>query len=249
MKLPLKGRLWRHPDFIKLWSGETVSQFGTQVTQLALPTVAILLLHAGPFEVGLLAALEFLAFPILGLVAGVWADRLRRRPIMIVADLGRMLALGSIPLAFILNALSLYQLYAVAVITGVFTVFFDVAYQSYLPALVERSNLIEGNTKLEVTRSAAQVAGPAVAGFLIQLVGGARAILVDAISFLISALALMAIRKPEPEPKPSMAEGKAGFFQEMGEGLSVVLAIPSCAASPPVPRRPIWGATCCSRST
>lgn len=226
MKLPIKGRLWHHPDFLKLWTGETVSQFGSQVTLLALPTVAILLLHAGPFEVGLLAALEYLAFPSLGLVAGVWADRLRRRPIMIVADLGRMLALGSIPLAFALNALTLYQLYAVAVISGIFTVFFDVAYQSYLPVLVERSNLIEGNTKLEVSRSAAQVTGPAVAGFLIQVIGGARAILVDAISFLISALALVAIRKPEPEPKPSTAEGKAGFFREMGEGLGVVLKSP-----------------------
>lgn len=226
MKIPITGRLWHHTDFLKLWTGETVSQFGSQVTQLALPTVAILILHAGPFEVGLLAALEYLAFPSLGLVAGVWADRLRRRPIMIVADLGRMLALGSIPLAFVLNALTLYQLYAVAVISGIFTVFFDVAYQSYLPVLVERSNLIEGNTKLEVSRSAAQVTGPAVAGFLIQVIGGARAILVDAISFLISALALVAIRKPEPEPKPSTAEGKAGFFREMGEGLGVVLKSP-----------------------
>src|SRR5256884_2853242 len=170
-----RGKLWRHVDFLKLWTGETVSQFGTQVTFLAVPTVAILILHAGPFQVGLLSALEFLAFPTLGLVAGVYADRLRRRPIMIACDLGRMLALGSIPVAFLLKALTLEQLYLVALLTGIFTVFFDVSYQSYLPVLVDRPNLIEGNTKLEVTRSTAQVAGPAVAGFLLPLLRGGEA--------------------------------------------------------------------------
>src|SRR2546425_10393552 len=176
-----RGKLWRHADFLKLWTGETVSVFGSQVTLLAVPTVAILILHAGPFQVGLLSALEFLAFPTLGLVAGVYADRLRRRPIMIVCDLGRMLALGSIPLAFVLNLLTLEQLYIVALLTGVFTVFFDVSYQSYLPALVDRPNLIEGNTKLEITRSTAQVAGPAVAGLLIQWIGAAKAVAGDAL--------------------------------------------------------------------
>ncbi|TMF88720.1 MAG: MFS transporter, partial [Chloroflexi bacterium] len=101
-----RGRLWRYPDFLKLWAGETVSEFGSQVTLLAVPTVAILALHAGPFQVGVLSALEFLAFPTLGLVAGVYADRLRRRPIMIACDIGRLLALGSIPMAFLLDALT-----------------------------------------------------------------------------------------------------------------------------------------------
>src|SRR2546430_16990500 len=163
----LRGKLWGHPDFLKLWAGESVSVFGSQVTVLAVPTVAILVLHAGPFQVGVLSALEFLAFPTLGLVAGVYADRLRRRPIMIACDIGRRLALGSIPVAFALDALWLHQLYIVALLTGIFTVFFDVSYQSYLPALVNRSNLIEGNTKLEVTRSASQISGPAVGGLLI----------------------------------------------------------------------------------
>src|ERR1700716_1674068 len=136
----LKGRLWRHRDFLKLWTGETVSQFGSQVTFLAVPTVAILILRAGPFQVGVLSGLEFLAFPVLGLVAGVYVDRLRRRPIMIACDLGRLLALGSVPVAFAFNSLSMSQLYAVALLTGVGTVFFDVAYQSYLPALISRSD-------------------------------------------------------------------------------------------------------------
>ena len=222
----LGGRLWRHPDFLKLWLGDTVSQFGSQVTLLAVPTVAILVLHAGPFQVGVLSALEFLAFPTLGLVAGVYADRLRRRPILIVCDLGRMLALGSIPVAFLVNALTLEQLYIVALVTGIFTVFFDVSYQSYLPVLVDRPNLLEGNTKLEISRSVAQVSGPAIAGFLIQWIGGAKAVAVDALSFLVSAVALSTINKPEPQPRPSTASGATGFIPEIKEGLEVVFKNP-----------------------
>ena len=243
-----RGRLWRHPDFLKLWAGETVSEFGSQITLLAVPTVAILILHAGPFQVGMLSALEFLAFPTLGLVAGVYADRLRRRPIMIVCDIGRLLALGSIPIAFLFGRLTLEQLYAVALFTGIFTVFFDVAYQSYLPVLVERPNLIEGNTKLEVTRSASQIAGPAVAGFLIQFIGGARAVAIDAVSFLVSALALALIRKPELEPQPGTAAGKTGFIPEMREGIDVVFKNPilwriaGCTATTNLGSNMIFGA-------
>jgi len=103
----LKGRLWRDGDFMKLWGGQSISELGSQISQLALPTVAILLLGATPFQVGLLTALEFLAFPVLGLVAGVYADRLRRRPLMIACDLARMIALASVPVAFVFNALSM----------------------------------------------------------------------------------------------------------------------------------------------
>ena len=244
----LRGQLWRHPDFLKLWAGETVSEFGSQVTLLAVPTVAILVLHAGPFQVGVLSALEFLAFPTLGLVAGVYADRLRRRPIMIVCDIGRLLALASIPVAFLLNALTLRQLFIVALLTGIFTVFFDVSYQSYLPALVDRANLIEGNTKLEVTRSASQIAGPAVAGLLIQWIGGARAVAVDALSFLASAVALASITTPEPEPRPSIASGATGFIPEMREGIDVVFKSPilwriaGCTATTNLGSNMIFGA-------
>jgi len=244
----LRGKLWRHPDFLKLWAGESVSVFGSQVTVLAVPTVAILILHAGPFQVGILSALEFLAFPTLGLVAGVYADRLRRRPIMIICDIGRALALGSIPVAFLLNLLTLEQLYFVALLTGIFTVFFDVCYQSYLPALVDRPNLIEGNTKLEITRSTAQVAGPAVAGFLIQLIGGAKAVAVDAVSFFLSALALASITKPEPEPRPSTASGASGFIPEMREGIDVVFRNPilwriaACTATTNLGSNMVFGA-------
>ena len=169
---------------------------------------------------GLLGALQFLAFPTLGLFAGVWADRLRRRPIMIACDTVRMLALGSIPAAWLLGDLTMSQLYAVAAVTGVGSVFFDVSYQSYLPGLIDRGDLLEGNSKLEVTRSLAQVAGPGLAGLLIQLFRAANAILADAISYLISVLTLLWIRRPEPEPAPRSE--RAGFFREMGEGIRVV---------------------------
>src|SRR5205814_5039107 len=117
----------------------------------------------------------------------------------------------------LLNLLTLEQLYFVALLTGIFTVFFDVSYQSYLPALVDRPNLLEGNTKLEITRSTAQVAGPAVAGFLIQWIGGAKAVAVDALSFFLSALALASIKKPAPEPQPSTASGTSDVIAELTE--------------------------------
>jgi MFS family permease len=223
----LGGKLWRDGEFLKLWGGQAISEVGSQVSLLALPTVAILVLGASPFQVGLLAACENLAFPVLGLVAGVYVDRLRRRPIMIVCDVGRLLALASVPIAFALNALSMGQLYAVALIVGVGTVFFDVSYQSYLPALIPRADLIEGNTKLQVTGSVAQMAGPALGGLLIQLLGPARAVAADAASFLISVVSLIWIRRPEPSPAPASVSGRRGFFAEMWEGIQVVFGSPT----------------------
>jgi MFS family permease len=216
-------KLWRDGEFLKLWWGQAISELGSQVSALALPTVAILILSATPFQVGLLEACQFLAFPVLGLIAGVYADRLRRRPIMIVCDLLRLVALASVPVAYVLGALTIEQLYIVALLVGVGTVFFDVAYQSYLPAIISRSDLVEGNSKLQVTGSVAQMVGPALAGFLIQLVGAARAVTVDATSFFVSVLSLWWIRRPEPAPKPASGAGRSGFFAEMLEGIRFVL--------------------------
>ena len=216
-------KLWRDGEFLKLWWGQAISEVGSQVSALALPTVAILILSATPFQVGLLEAFQFLAFPVLGLIAGVYADRLRRRPIMIVCDLLRMVALGSVPVAYVLGLLTMEQLYIVALLVGVGTVFFDVAYQSYLPAIISRTDLVEGNSKLQVTGSVAQMVGPALAGFLIQLVGAARAVTVDATSFFVSVLSLWWIRRPEPPPKPATEAGRSGFFSEMLEGIRFVL--------------------------
>jgi MFS family permease len=223
----LGGRLWRNADFMRLWVGQTISEAGTQVSALAVPTVAILLLHASPFQVGLLTALEFLPFPVLGLVAGVYADRLKRRPLMIASDLGRMVALLTIPVAFSFGVLTIEQLYVVGLVVGVFNVFFGISYQSYLPALIDRADLVEGNSKLEVSRSTAQLAGPAIAGFAIQAIGAARAIYLDAASYLVSAASLWLIKKPEPQPAPATASGRTGFWHEMWEGIQVVIHNPT----------------------
>ena len=217
--------LIRHPDFVKLWTAETISQFGTQVSLLALPLIAATVLRVPPFEFALLATFEFLPFILLSLPAGVWVDRLRRRPILILADVGRAIALVSIPVAVLLDALTIWQLYLVGFSIGCLTVFFDVAYQSYLPALVEREDLVEGNSKLEISRSAAQIAGPGTAGILIGLVTAPLAIVLDAISFLASALFLFLIRRPEPRPgpRPLTTNGKAPSMRaEIAEGLRYV---------------------------
>jgi len=205
--------LLRHPDFLKLWTAETVSVFGTQITLLALPIVAAVILEVSPFEFGLLATIEFLPFIFLSLPAGVWVDRLRRRPILIIGDLGRAISLISIPIAYQAGVLSIYQLYAVGFVNGCMTVFFDVAYQSYLPSIVDRDQLVEGNSKLEITRSASQIAGPGLAGVLIGALRAPFAIVLDAASFVVSAIFVFWIRRPEPPierhdeatgPKPSM---------------------------------------------
>lgn len=195
---------------------------GTSVTTLALPTLAILKLHAGPFEVGVLAALPRLPFAVLSLPAGAWIDRVRRRRLMIVSDVGRLLVLGSIPLAAALGALTLVHLYAAALLLGVFTVFFDIAYLAYLPSLIGGDDLLEGNQKLEISYALANVFGPGLAGLLVTAFGAAQAILADAISYLGSAGALLSIRTPEPAPQPSGAT----FRQDLGEGLRFTVGHP-----------------------
>jgi MFS family permease len=216
--------LWRHPDFVRLWSAETVSRFGSQISLLALPLLAITVLHASTFEVGLLTTMEFLPFVLVGLPAGVWVDRLRRRPVLIAGDLGRAVALASIPFAHLLGVLGMPQLYVVALVTGVLTVFFDVAYQSYLPRLVDADQLIEGNAKLEVSSSGASIAGPGLAGVLIQLITAPLAVLADAASFVASAAFIGRIRREEPAPAPASAQ--TGMRLEIAEGLRFVLGHP-----------------------
>ena len=215
--------LWRHQNFMLLWAGQTVSLFGTQITMLALPTIAILLLHATPFEVGVLAAIPWAAYLGLGLFAGVTVDRMPRRIVMMFADIGRAVALGSIPLAFTLGVRSIYHLYLVAAIVGILNVFFEIAYRSYLPTLVEPGELIEGNAKLSLGDGAAQMGGPVLAGFLIELLGAALTIITDAISYLLSALTLLRITARESKKEPVQG---TNVLAEMREGIKLVLRHP-----------------------
>jgi len=214
--------LFRHHDFLKLWSAQSVSQLGTQVTGFALPMVAILWLRASALQVGLLATLQLLPFALIGLPAGVWVDRLPRRPLLIIGDLGRAALLVTIPLAWALGALTLWQLYLVAFGTGVLTVLFDIAWAAYLPALVDRSRLLEGNSRMELTRSGAQMAGPIVAGELIHLVQAPGAIVVDTLSFIGSVVFVSRIRRVEP-PIIRGRGGSARMRDEAREGLRYVL--------------------------
>ena len=218
--------LWRHSEFLKLWTGQTISQFGTQVSQLAIPLAAALVLNASPAQMGLLAAFEFAPFLLLSLFAGVWVDRIYRRPVLIVADVARTALLGSIPLAAFLDVLRIEQLYVVGFLTGVCTVFFDVAYQSYLPVLVSREHLVEGNSKLEVSRSVAQIAGPGIGGALVQLITAPMAVLVDSLSFVASVVSLLLIRQPEPSPVGHDGKNTASIWADLREGLEVVLGNP-----------------------
>jgi MFS family permease len=216
-----RGALWRDGDFLRFWSAQTVSQFGSQVSAIALPFVAILVLKATAFEIAALSAIEFLPFVLFTLPAGVWVDRLRRRLLMIVADWGRALALGSIPVAYSLGWLTLAQLYVVGFIVGSLTVFFDVSYQSYLPSLVSREHLGEGNTKLEFSRAGAQVSGPGLAGLLVSAVTAPYAIVADAVSFIGSALFATSIKKIEP-PQPVPEGGQPRMRTEILAGLRYV---------------------------
>ena len=219
--------LWRHRDFRRLWAGETVSLFGSEVTELALPLVAVLVLEADAGQMGLLAAARFAPFLLVTLPAGAWVDRRRRRPVLIGSNLGRALLVGLVPLLSGLGLLRMGYLYAIAFAVGTLTVLFDVAYQSYLPSLVDREQLVEGNSKLQASASAARVGGPGLGGLLVQLVGAPRALLLDATSYVISAASLLAIRNQEPDPPADRDGGsRAGLRREITEGLAVTYRNP-----------------------
>ena len=214
------GGLWRHRDFVWLWSSQTVSQFGSQVSQLALPLIAIVVLGESAFAVAMLGMVEFLPFLLFSLPAGVWVDRLPRRPMLVAADVVRAVALATVPVAYWLDSLTIWQLYIVGFVVGVGTVFFDVAYQSYLPSLVKRDELSEGNSKLEISRSAAQLGGPGAAGVLIGILTAPVAVVADAISFVVSALLIGRIRATERNP---LAEDRRSLLSELWEGLRYVI--------------------------
>jgi MFS family permease len=212
--------LWANPDFIKLWSAATISVFGTLITRTALPFAAILVLKATPLQVGLLSAMELAPQFLVGLFAGAWADRARRRPLLIAADLGRAALLVTIPAAAVLGWLRIEHLYAVAFLGGLLTVFFDVADQSYLPTLIRRDQLLEGNSRLSATASVAEVGAFGLGGWLVQWLTAPVAILIDAVSFVGSAILIGRIRTPEPPP--ATPTGRQNIWEEIGEGLRTV---------------------------
>jgi len=224
--MAFKGNLWKHKDFLKFWTGDTVTQFTGPITNLAIPTIALQNLNATPLQFGILTALGFVAFPTFGLFVGVWIDRVRRRPVLIAANLVQVVTLASVPFAYVLGQLGLTQLYVVSLIMGTSTLFFDVAYQAYLPSLVNRQDIVEGNQKLQVSASAAEVIGPGVASGLMSIVGAPNSPAADALGTLLSVFTLASIRKPEPKPDPkplhSAAGGQWHFFAEMREGIKVI---------------------------
>ena len=200
-----------------------MSQVGTQVTKLALPGIAVSLLAATPLQMGVLTALETLAFLLVGLPAGAWVDRWRRRRVLVVNDLVRAVALASVPVAWATGQLHLGLLFVVAAVTGTSTVFFDVAYQSYLPALVPRDQIVDGNGKLATSQSVAQVAGPGITGVLLRVVSAPVLIAVDAVSFLASAALIAGIRAPDRVPERT---ARRPLRTEIAEGLSFVVRHP-----------------------
>jgi MFS family permease len=219
-----RGLIRRHQDFRRLWIGETVSQFGSQVSMLAVPLIAVLTLRAGAFQVGVLSAVGYAPFLVFGLLAGAWVDRARRRPVLIAGNLLRATVLAVVPVAAALGVLNLAVLYVVQFAVGLGTLFFDVAYQSYLPALIGREHLVEGNGRMEASRSTAHALGPGIAGYLVQALSAPVAVLADAASFVWSTAWISAIRRREP-PVPVTPQPRA-LTREVGEGLRLVAGHP-----------------------
>ena len=215
----MAGTLWRHRDFMLLWIGQSVSRLGDQFTALALPYVAVKTLQADAGQMGVLAALGTLPFLLFGLLVGVWVDRHRRRPVLILGDVGRGAIVGSIALLIVAGWLRMEVLYLLAFLTGTLTVFFDIAYQAYLPSIVTRAQLVEGNSKLETTNTGAQFVGPSIAGVIIHVLSAAWAMIFDGLTFVGSAIMMIFIRAKETPPDRTL---RRSAFSEAREGVSVV---------------------------
>lgn len=216
--------LWYHRDFLKLWGAQTTSIFGTQLASLAYSLTAVLTLQATPVQLGMLNAVASASAALVGLFAGVIVDRMRRRPLLIGTDLGRGLLAATIPMAFTLGVLHIGQLYIVRFLFGALSILSEVAHMAFLPSLVEREQLLEGNSKLSTTESVASIAGPSLSGALVQLLTAPIAILVDVVSFIFSAFFIWLIRTPEPELK--LTAERRSVRSEIREGLHVVFGNP-----------------------
>lgn len=217
---PAAGGVLANRDFVKLWAGESVSLIGTQVTQFALPLVAILALNATVFEVGVLNALRFVPVIVVAIFAGVWLDRRRRRPVLIACSLSNAVLIAVVPIASATGLLSIGLLYVVTALVGSLAVIFDVGALSYVPFLVERRHLAESNSKLQASFAVAGISGPSLAGLMIGLITAPITLSVDAVSYLFSALGLIAIRRPEPDPE--VPAERISIRRSIGEGFRAV---------------------------
>jgi predicted MFS family arabinose efflux permease len=215
--------IWQQRSFRNLWLGTTVSAFGSEISGVAIPLTAVLLLNATPAQMGLLRAVGTGPALLFGFFAGVWIDRLRRRPILMVADIGRALLLALIPLAASFGGLHLALLYLIAFTVGTLTIFFDIAYLSFVPSLVRADDLLEANVKVNFSLSLAGVLGPGIAGILVQVIAAPFAVAFDALSFLLSALFIRGIARDEP---PAPARSQRNVLAEIGEGLGQVYRHP-----------------------
>jgi len=212
-----RGGLLRSRDFRLLWTGETTSRLGSNITGVAMPLVAVVTLHASAFWVSVLAAAAWIPWLLIGLPAGAWVDRMRRRPLMVACDIGSLLLLASVPVAAWLGVLTLAQLLIVELLVGLAGMFFSIAYRVYLPAVVAREDLPEANAKLQGSESAAQVAGLGAGGLLAGIFGAVSGLLADAVTFLVSALCLLGIRADEP--RPERPAGRRALGSEIKEGV------------------------------
>ncbi|WP_020663298.1 MFS transporter [Amycolatopsis benzoatilytica] len=210
------------PDFRRLWLADALSQVGDRIDFLVIPLLATTTLAASVIEVSLLRTLSTLPYLLIGLPAGAWCDRMRSRPVLVAADVGRALLIGSLPIAALSGSLTLGHLYAVVLLTGAFSVFFNVAHQTCLPQLVERDQLPEANARLQTNLSVAAISGPGLGGLIVQFAGSAGAIAVDALTYVWSALWLRRIRTPDALPEPA----ERNLRREIGEGLRILLHSP-----------------------
>ncbi|GAA2310369.1 MFS transporter [Streptomyces caniferus] len=214
--------LWRNRNFMLLWFGQGAGTLGPRTALIVLPVLALDTLHAGTFQVSLLTSLGWLPYLLFSLPAGVLADRLDQRKIMIFCDVARLLLILSVPLIALAGRLTLWYLYAVVGVSGVLTVLFTVAYRSQLPKLVSASQLVDGNGKLGMCESLAEVAGPGLGGALVGLVGATRTLYANVLTYALSALTLGLIRVPKSEQGPPAGARPVPFRAAMGEGLTFV---------------------------
>ena len=224
MTQPAKSGLWQNRDFVAVFSASTISVFGSLITRTALPFAAILVLDAGAMEIAAIRSAEEIASLIVGLFAGAWVDRLRRRPIMIWADLGRAAILGSIPIAYLAGQLVIGHLLIVAFAAAVLSTFFNTADNAYLPTVVPRDRLVDANSALTAAGSIAEFSSFGIGGFLIKAFTAPIAIAIDAVSFVVSAILLLTIRRPEPPPNP--VKDREPVLREIRDGMRIVARSP-----------------------